>query len=133
MLPLIVAGCNPATMEDSDVAPKPRAISFEGTIDSAFVGVWKAPSAGSVLELRKDGSAGISNATHGPGGAAQSELTGKWLVSAGNLLLQYTLHNRPPTTVEYPAKLAGNVLTLIHSSKTKVVYTRQSSRNPARV
>ncbi len=120
------AGCNSAAPDPEDGPPKPKVVAFDGAVDSTFVGDWQTAKGSSGLDLRPDGTVTISSSNPTPGGIQNLKLEGKWLVSQGNLLLQYSTKNQPQTTVRYPASLVGDKLTLQQGGRTKSVYTKKS-------
>ena len=121
---LFAAGCGSGASDTDDGPAKPKAVSFEGSVDARFIGSWKTPKESSCLDLRKDGTVQISSAVPSPKGISKSSLEGKWLVSGGDLILQYKVANQPLTTVKYPATLAGKEMTLVQGSRTKLTYIR---------
>jgi hypothetical protein len=122
---VVVAGCNPAATDDDGTPPKPKPVTFQGAIDNSFVGQWKTAKNTSGLDLRKDGTVTISSEIPTPKGIVKSKFEGKWLVSSGDLLLQYAAPKQAETTIKYPAKLSGSQMTLDQGSRSKMVYSKK--------
>lgn len=113
----MVVGCKGG---DDDVEPAvvPKAVAFEGKADPAYAGTWTSTDGSSVLDLQKDGGVAISQTSASVNGKSTSRVKGRWLVSGGDLLFQYTEKSGGETTVKYGATLAGKELALKHGSTT---------------
>lgn len=118
-------GCRKADAED-EPAVVPKAVAFEGQVDSKFAGAWTSANAGSILDLEKDGSATITTAIHSQNGKSTATNSGHWLVSGSDLVLRYADASRNETTVKYAAKLSGNTLELQQpGGRLKTTYTKK--------
>jgi hypothetical protein len=132
-LSLLAVGCKPTAAGDgagegdsgSSTGPVRKVVKFEGAADPKFAGTWKTDKESSVLDLRKDGSLTITSMVRSPRGTVKSSFDGKWLVSGEDLLLQYSAPKQGEMTIEYPAQLTGNEMTLDQGSRSKMTYKRQ--------
>lgn len=120
----LLAGCRPPV--DDDSPPKPSTAVFQGSVDSRFVGRWKTANGRSALVMDKDGALTIESVIATPKGDTKTQVTGKWLVDRGRLLLQYVQTDQPVTVLPYEASLAGNKLTVVQAhGRLKTVYLRK--------
>ena len=117
-------GCKGPADEDDGPSIVPKAVAFEGRVDPAYVGNWKSADGSAGLALDKEGNVTIDQAITAANGRSTSKVRGKWLVSGGDLLLDYPERSGGETTVKYGAKVSARELALKHGSTT-TIYRRE--------
>jgi hypothetical protein len=122
----ILSGCNAAEMDDGNgTVPQPKAFSFDGTVDSKYVGTWKSAT-NSMLELNKDGTVSAETIAHTAGGISDVRIKGQWLVKDNKISVRYPDKAKNLVTMQYVADLSGNKLDLtISNTKIKTTYFRK--------
>ena len=118
-------GCQKA---DDEYAPevKPKSYTFEGNIDSKFVGNWGAADGSSELDIEKDGTLKIDTVTNSVSGKSVGHVSGNWLAEGKSLMFRYAVGARTPTVLKYTAAISGSVLTLSKEGSTvKITYKRK--------
>ncbi len=116
-----IGGCKGSGGDTITAIPHRKVVQFQGSIDPQYVGSWKSKS-GAQLKLDKDGTASIVSTAATPHGTVSHVLSGKWLLSGQNLLLQYT-QQQTVVTIQSKAELKGSSLTLIQAGNHfKTIY-----------
>ena len=121
----IMFGCK-GTDDDLEPAVVPKAVTFEGDVDSKYVGLWKSSDGNSTLDLSKEGVVKIDQKIVAANGKSTSHVEGTWLAKGDDLLFRYPERSGGETTLKYAAKLKGNTLVLGQSGgRLKRTYVRK--------
>ena len=118
-------GCQKA---DDEYAPavKPKTFTFEGKVDTHYVGNWGTADGSSNLDIEKDGELKIETVTNSVTGKSVGHISGNWLTEGKSLMFRYSVGSQAPTVLKYTASIAGNVLTLTQDgSSVKTTYKRK--------
>ena len=121
----LLLGCK-NTDDDVEPAVLPKKVTFEGDVDSKYVGLWKSPDGASMLDLSKEGVVKIEQRIVAANGKSTSHVEGTWLAKGDDLLFRYPEKSGGETTLKYAAKLSGNTLVLGQSGgRIKRTYVRK--------
>jgi hypothetical protein len=118
---LTLSGCGDKDEELSE--PERPTVAFEGQVDPAYVGVWKASDGNSAYTLGKSGDMTIKGKASTPKGMKDYTIQGAWRMKDGLFISKDPQGNVTP----YKATLKGDRLTLALTGrmKSETVLVRQ--------